>query len=120
MEEQTPSTYMVRLTPDTEASGLPFSQADWDLTPKAIQAFVLSTMTRLGELGKKIDQIAIKLNQDSSNSSRPPSSDSPYKRKPKDKKKRIQAEKGASGSSASDARSDPKQGCQTRALFVRM
>jgi hypothetical protein len=67
MEEQTPSTYTVRLTPDTEASGLPFSQADWDQTPQAIQAFVLFTMTRLGDLGKKIDQIASKLNQNSSN-----------------------------------------------------
>jgi len=88
MDEQTPSTHTVRLAPEIEASGLPFSQEDWDKSPKAIQAFVVSTMTRLGELGKKIDQIESKLNQDSSNSSRPPSSDSPYKRKPKDKKKR--------------------------------
>ena len=88
MEEQTPSTYTVRLTPEIEASFLPFSQQDWDKTPRLIQAFVISTMTRLGELGKKIDQIESKLQQDSSNSSRPPSSDSPYKRKPKDKKRR--------------------------------
>jgi transposase len=88
MDEQTPSTYTVRLAPVIEASGLPFSQEDRDKPPKTIQAFEVSTMTRLGEPGRKIDQIASKLNQDSINSSRPPSSDGPYKRKPKDKKKR--------------------------------
>ncbi|MHC1744540.1 MAG: IS66 family transposase [Syntrophobacteraceae bacterium] len=88
MEEQAPASYTVRLTSETEASGLPFSQADWDQTPKAIQAFVISTLTQFQELRSKVDKIDSKLKQDSKNSNRPPSSDSPYKRKPKDKKKR--------------------------------
>jgi hypothetical protein len=63
MEEYAPGSYTVRLTSETEASGLPFSQADWDQTPKAIQAFVISALTHLQELRQKVDKIDSKLKQ---------------------------------------------------------
>ena len=79
---------------------LPFSQQDWEKTPKPVQDFIINMMNEISSLHSKIEKIERRLNQDSSNSSKPPSSDSPYNKKP-DKKKKQNAggKKGHKGHS---------------------
>jgi transposase len=66
----------------TSKNGLPlFSEADWQLTPKAVRLFVLRLHALVGEveqLRREVDRLKGIVRSDSSNSSKPPSSDSPY------------------------------------------
>ena len=69
----------------------PFSEQDWQQTPRPVQAFLVALVKRIEELERR-------LNQDSSNSSRPPSSDSPFKKKArKEKGRKSGARKGHQG-----------------------
>ncbi len=69
----------------------PFSEEDWQQTPRPVQAFLVALVKRIEELERR-------LNQDSNNSSRPPSSDSPFKKKaPKEKRRKSGAKKGHQG-----------------------
>src|SRR5262245_62723433 len=59
----------------------------WDQIPPAAQAVVLALVQqyeqRLQALEKRVDELEQRLNQNSTNSSRPPSSDAPHvKRRP--------------------------------------
>ena len=63
-----------------------FSTSDWDNTPEAVKHEFIRLEQRINELEEKLNQILVRLNKDSSNSSKPPSSDSPYKKKPDPKK----------------------------------
>jgi len=58
-----------------------FSIADWDNTPAAVKQEFELLEQRVKELEVKLDQLSISRNKNSSNSSKPPSSDSPYKNK---------------------------------------
>ena len=79
---------------------LPFSQQDWEKTPKPVQDFIINIVNETTNLNSKIEKIGRQLNQDSSNSSKPPSSDSPYNKKPdKKKKKNAGGKKGHKGHS---------------------
>ena len=51
----------------------PFSESDWLATPEPVRRYVES-------LAQRIEQLESRLNQNSQNSSKPPSSDSPYQR----------------------------------------
>jgi len=67
---------------------VPFSQAEWDRTPSAVQAHLAAletTVTTLeAQLQQQVDQLHGRLDQTSSTSSKPLSSDSPFKpRKPR-------------------------------------
>ena len=66
----------------------PFTQQDWERTPKAVQDFIINMMHEIVLLRQRIEQLESRLNQNSSNSSRPPSSDSPYSKNPRKKKRR--------------------------------
>lgn len=55
-------------TDDIEIAGIKVPKADWDRTPASIQALVLV-------LSERLNQLEEKLNQNSQNSSKPPSSD---------------------------------------------
>lgn len=66
----------------------PFSKQDWEKTPKPVQEFIINMINEIASLHKKIEEHEKILNQNSSNSNRPPSSDSPYTKKPGKKKKR--------------------------------
>ena len=82
--------------------GVPaFSEADWQLTPKAVRLFVLRLVALGVELEKlrgEVERLRAMIRSDSSNSDKPPSSDSPYKRKAKDKRgKKRGAKKGHRG-----------------------
>lgn len=66
---------------------------EWEKTPASVQALVF-------QLLKRIEDLEARLNQDSSNSSRPPSSDSPYKKGSSDKtekKSKVKSRKGRKG-----------------------
>ncbi|MEW6352577.1 MAG: IS66 family transposase [Thermodesulfobacteriota bacterium] len=62
--------------------GIPVvSEMDWQLTPKAVRLFVLRLHALVGEveqLRREVDRLKGIVRSDSSNSSKPPSSDSPY------------------------------------------
>ena len=61
----------------TPQGGLPpFSEVDWQLTPKPIRAYLLLLHAQQEALVRRVEQIEAILGRDSSNSSKPPSSDS--------------------------------------------
>jgi transposase len=63
----------------TPQGGLPpFSEVDWQLTPKPVRAYLLLLHAQQEALVRRVEQIEAILGRDSSNSSKPPSSDSPY------------------------------------------
>jgi transposase len=66
-----------------------FDKADWDHTPAAVRAYILALQRILAEqqkaidaLQKRIEELEARLNRNSCNSNQPPSSDSPFKKKP--------------------------------------
>jgi transposase len=58
-----------------------FSKSDWEKTPRAVKNEFTRLEQRLKELEDKINQLLITVKKNSSNSSKPPSSDNPYKNK---------------------------------------
>ena len=56
---------------------MPFSAAEWNETPAAVQEFVLALVTRVEALEAEVAELREQLNRNSSNSSQPPSSDGP-------------------------------------------
>ena len=56
---------------------MPFSAEEWAQTPRAVQEFVVSTVARLQVVEAELATLRERVNQNSSNSSRPPSSDGP-------------------------------------------
>ncbi len=85
----------------------PFSLAEWLAIPEAVRNYIESQdqaivhlMSEVKQLGKRIEQLENRLNQNSQNSNKPPSSDGPFKQpqKKSDKKKRKRgAQKGHKG-----------------------
>jgi transposase len=92
----------------------PFSDFDWQLAPKAIRAYLLHLHEQLlilhaqlldlhGQVSqievfkRRIEQLEAKLRSDSSNSNKPPSSDTPFKKKQKKKRGKAGAKKGHQG-----------------------
>jgi len=58
----------------------PFTPQDWEQTPPAVQAYLHTVHDALGQLQERVDTLEARLKQNSTTSSRPPSSDSPYKK----------------------------------------
>src|SRR5215468_9971813 len=58
----------------------PFTPQDWDQTPPAVQAYLHTLHNALAQLQERVDTLEARLKQNSTTSSRPPSSDSPYKK----------------------------------------
>lgn len=76
----------------------PFPREDWEQSPKSVQVFIAELVDEVLRQRERIEELERRLNQDSSNSSRPPSSDSPFKKKPRKKKRRKGgAKKGHEG-----------------------
>jgi hypothetical protein len=65
----------------------PFSEQDWAATPEAVRNFLVSLVTSHAAIEKRVEELEKRLNKNSTNSSKPPSSDDPYKEKPKKNKK---------------------------------
>lgn len=58
----------------------PFPEQDWEQTPPAVQAYLHPLRREVGQLQERVESLEARLIQDSTTSSRPPSSDSPYKK----------------------------------------
>jgi len=58
----------------------PFTEQDWEQTPPAVQAYLHTLHAEMDPLQERVERLEARLNQDSTTSSRPPSSDSPYKK----------------------------------------
>ncbi len=63
----------------------PFSQLDWLNTPEAVRAYIAHLETtifqmqqQLGQLEKRTEKLEVQTKMNSQNSSKPPSSDSPF------------------------------------------
>ena len=68
----------------------PFSESDWLATPESVRRYVES-------LAQRIEQLESRLNQNSQNSSKPPSSDPPYQRPERGSKKSKRRRGGQKG-----------------------
>ena len=58
----------------------PFTPQDWAQTPLAVQAYVRTLRDEVKQLHDCVESLEARLQQNSTTSSRPPSSDSPYKK----------------------------------------
>jgi Family of unknown function (DUF6444)/zinc-finger binding domain of transposase IS66 len=58
----------------------PFTPQDWAQTPLAVQAYVRALRDEVKQLHDGVETLEARLQQNSTTSSRPPSSDSPYKK----------------------------------------
>src|SRR6516165_6140425 len=58
----------------------PFTPQDWAQTPLAVQAYVHTLRDEVKQLHDVVETLEARLQQNSTTSSRPPSSDSPYKK----------------------------------------
>ena len=58
----------------------PFPPQDWEQTPLAVQAYVCTLRDEVAQLHDHVETLETRLQQNSTTSSRPPSSDSPYKK----------------------------------------
>ena len=58
----------------------PFTPQDWAQTPPAVQGYLRTVRDELGQLHDRVETLEARLKQNSLTSSRPPSSDSPYKK----------------------------------------
>jgi transposase len=82
----------------------PFSESDWLATPEPVRRYVESLEKRVEQLEttvaqliKRIEQLEGRLNQNSQNSSKPPSSDPPYQRPERGTKKSKRRRGGQKG-----------------------
>ena len=57
----------------------PFTPQDWVQTPPAVQAYIRTLRDEVAQLHGRLETFAARLTQNSTTSSQPPSSDSPYK-----------------------------------------
>jgi hypothetical protein len=78
----------------------PFSEADWLNTPQPVRPYVemlersiMYLTAALDELKGRTDKLEERVNRNSQNSSKPPSSDAPFK-KPKNAKKKSKKKRG--------------------------
>jgi transposase len=70
--------------PDSAAWPFPFSPQDWEQTPPAVQAYLRTVqhdLAQLQDLQGRVAALEARLQQDSTTSHRPPSSDNPYKKR---------------------------------------
>jgi transposase len=58
----------------------PFTPQDWVQTPLAVQAYVRTLRDEVEQLHDRVETLEARLTQNSTTSSRPPSSDSPYQK----------------------------------------
>ena len=88
------------MLPDMEAKQ-PFSDHDWQATPEPVRQYVRQLeqtiavlVNKVKELERRTEKLESKTNQNSQNSSKPPSSDRPFN-KPKKKRKKSKRKRGA-------------------------
>ena len=62
---------------ETQPEQTPFSEEEWAHTPPAVQEFVLALIAHVQELETELSALRERVNRNSRNSSKPPSSDGP-------------------------------------------
>lgn len=79
-----------------------FSDADWQATPEAVkkdfirmQEILLLFERRLKELEEELNQMKTRMNKNSTNSDKPPSTDNPYQKRKHSKKSKKKRRSGA-------------------------
>lgn len=82
----------------------PFSLLDWAATPEPVKQYIVyleqtiaSLAARVQQLEKRIEQLEVKTKQNSQNSNKPPSSDSPFKKSKKKGRKSKRKRGGQKG-----------------------
>jgi transposase len=82
----------------------PFSEADWLATPQPVRRYVQDLEQRIEQLEvsvlqllQRIEQLESRLNQNSQNSNKPPSSDPPYQRPAREVRKSKRRRGGQKG-----------------------
>ena len=66
--------------PHNTGWSFPFTLQDWGQTPPAVQAYVRTLRNEVAQLRDRVETFKARLTQNSTTSSQPPSSDSPYKK----------------------------------------
>src|SRR5499425_3275477 len=66
--------------PTNTVWSFPFTPQDWEQTPPAVKAYVRTVRDEVAQLQNRVETLETRLQQNSTTSSRPPSSDSPYKK----------------------------------------
>ena len=79
---------------DRTERSFPFTEQDWTTTPPAVQAYLHTLHDQLSQLQERVERLEARLNQDSTTSSRPPSSDSPYTKPRRRKSSEARSRKG--------------------------
>src|SRR5215510_16547798 len=69
-----------RSEPTNPVWPFPFPPQDWAQTPLAVQAYVRTLCDEVAQLHDRVETLEARLTQHSTTSSKPPSSDSPYKK----------------------------------------
>jgi transposase len=73
----------------------PFDPSDWEKTPPAVQAYLLRLHQRLEQCQQQLDALRGRLDKTSNTSSKPPSSDSPFKRPKRSTRRKASGKRGA-------------------------
>ena len=63
--------------PNSTSWPFPFTAQDWQQTPPAVQAYLHTLRDEMGQLQERVERLEARLPQNSTTSSRPPSSNSP-------------------------------------------
>src|SRR5262244_353084 len=69
-----------RSEPTNPLWSFPFTPQDWEQTPPAVQAYVRTLSDAVAQQHDRMETLEARLTQNSTTSSKPPSSDSPYKK----------------------------------------
>ena len=82
----------------------PFSDLEWQLTPESVREYIrqlersmIDVQKRLSVVEKRTEKLEVRVGKNSKNSSKPPSSDSPFSRSGGRKKKSKRAKGGQKG-----------------------
>ena len=68
-------------TSDTSEWPFPFSRDDWEQTPPAVQAYIAALQQELAQLKQRVEALEARTQATSQTSSRPPSSDAPFRKR---------------------------------------
>jgi transposase len=71
----------------------PFSELEWQLIPESVRQYIQQLESALFGLNQRVEKLETRSRKDSTNSGKPPSSDSPFKR-PERKRKKSKRAKG--------------------------
>ena len=74
---------------------MPFTSEEWEQTPAAVQEFVLSLIAQVQRLEAEVATLSERVNRNSRNSSKPPSSDEPNVSSQSNKRAKGKRKRGA-------------------------